>query len=229
MKLLLADDHTLFRDALVQYIERAQPEAVVTLARDLHEAVDKMADNPDQDLVLLDLRMPGMNGMEGFKKMRDMHPNVRVALMSGVAEPSDVEAAFELGAVGYFPKTLSGKALLQAIEQVLAGEVFKPLDRNTNSVMPSYIADDSSSTAPYGGMQEAQAGLANDNTFNLTPRESDVLEYLVKGDSNKDIAVALGLQVVTVKLHVRGVCRKLGAKNRTQAALIAQEYGLGSK
>ncbi len=222
MKLLIADDHTLFRDALVQYIERAQPESVITLAKDLHEALDIMTANADHDLVLLDLRMPGMNGLEGLKQMRDLYPDQRIALMSGVAEQGDVDKAFALGAVAYFPKTLSGKALLQALQKVVGGEIFKPIDRNNNP-MPSYFADEKPQPAPYGGMAEAQEQLANDNIYNLTPRETDVLSYLIKGESNKNIANALGLQIVTVKLHVRGICRKLGAKNRTQAALIGKD------
>lgn len=219
MKLLLADDHTLFRDALVQYIERAEPNAKVTLAKDFPEVLKAMNDNPDQDLVLLDLRMPGMNGMEGFRTMRETYPKTPLALMSGVAEASDVKAAMDLGAMGYFPKTLSGKALLKAIQLVLAGEKFLPLDHNTNKIMPAY----------YGTPSDSDNGSklgAGGQDFNLTPRENDVLSYLLKGASNKEIANALGLQIVTVKLHVRGICRKLGAKNRTQAALIANEAGL---
>lgn len=141
MKLLLADDHTLFRDALVQYIERSNPEAQVSIAKDFDEAF-KIAQNDDQqDLVLLDLRMPGMDGMNGFEKMRQTFPDIPVALMSGVAEPEDVQAALDLGAVGYFPKTLSGKALLRAIESVLDGEIYVPVDHETHQPIPSYYDD----------------------------------------------------------------------------------------
>jgi two-component system, NarL family, nitrate/nitrite response regulator NarL len=217
MKLLLADDHTLFRDALVQYIERAEPGARVMLARDFPEALKVMNDWPDQDLVLLDLQMPGMNGLEGFRTMREAYPETPLALMSGVAEAEDVKAAMDLGAVGYFPKTLSGKALLKAIQLVLAGEKFLPLDQYTNAMMPAYYGEKTEKDDPFSDGR----GDAGKASFNLTPREGDVLEFLIKGASNKEIANALGLQIVTVKLHVRGICRKLGAKNRTQAALIA--------
>ena len=227
MKLLLADDHTLFRDALVQYIERSNPDASVTVAKDFHEAFDIMKEDKDQDLILLDLRMPGMNGMDGFKKMRETFPQVPAALMSGVAEKEDVEEALKLGASGYFPKTLSGKALLKAIERVAAGEKFIPMDEDKKHPMPAYYDDGAeSSQQSYVGMKETQTTLTPANDYNLTPRENDVLEFLVTGASNKEIANALGLQVVTVKLHVRGICRKLDAKNRTQAALIAREQKL---
>ena len=221
MKLLLADDHTLFRDALVQYITRANADAIVTLAKDFHEAYAILKIAPDQDLVLLDLRMPGMNGMDGFEKIRTDFPDTPVALMSGVAESKDVSRAIELGAAGYFPKTLSGKGLLQGIERVLQGEVYVPSEK-VNKIMPSYYAD----TPKSAQISEVRPSNNDDTQERLTPRELDVLEYLVTGAANKDIADALGLQVVTIKLHVRGICRKLGAKNRTQAAMIAQESNI---
>ncbi len=216
MKLLLADDHALFRDTLVQYIKRAEPAAEVVLAEDLHEALEKLELDSNLDLIVLDLKMPGMKGLQGLEQVRALYPDVPVALMSGLAEPEDVAEAIALGAIGYFPKTLSGKALLSAIQQVLAGEQFVPMDSANQSVMPSYYADKpeiKKPTAVYKGLK-------------LTPRENEILQHLVQGKTNKEIADALGLQVVTVKLHVRGACQKLGAKNRTQAALKAREFGV---
>ncbi len=214
MKILLADDHILFRDALVQYITRAQSSAKVSVAKDFHEALAIMESDSGQSLVLLDLRMPGMNGMEGLRILREKYPDTPVALMSGVAEESDVRKAMDMGAAAYFPKTLSGKMLVGAIQQVLAGGQFLPVDHKTKKIMPSYYSD--------------QPKAVSVPETNLTPREKEVLQYLVKGETNKTIAVALDLQVVTVKLHVRGICRKLEAKNRTQAALKAREMGIAS-
>lgn len=226
MKLLIADDHTLFRDALVQYIKRAIEDCDLTVTKDFHEAYEELQKDQNYDLVILDLRMPGMDGMGGFEKMRKEFPNVKVSLMSGVAEQKDVNQAMDLGACAYFPKTLSGKALVQAIQKVLEGEVFIPIDKSNGKIMPAYFADDKRANFSYGGMSEAQEKLDTDENFNLTPREKEVLSYLAKGDSNKEIANSLGLQVVTVKLHVRGICRKLDANNRTQAALKATQLGL---
>ncbi len=219
MKLLIADDHTLFRDALVQYIERSDPNASVTLAKDFFQALDILEQNPYQDLVILDLRMPGMNGMSGFETMQEKFPHLRVALMSGMAEAEDVEAALNCGAVGYFPKTLSGKALLSAIQSVVNGETFVPEGRKSN-FMPAYYADIPETKIVPSVSKIDSADL------NLTNREKDVLSFLAEGASNKEIASSLDLQVVTVKLHVRGLCRKLGAKNRTQAALMAKDMGV---
>ncbi len=220
MKLLIADDHTLFRDALVQYIERSNPSSYVTLAKDFYEALSKLENDPHQDLVILDLKMPGMNGLGGFEVVRDKFPNNRVALMSGVAESEDIEKALNMGAVGYFPKTLSGKALLIAIQNVINGEIFIPKGEKAQ-FMPSYYADSTSDDKKCD-----DNAVKTNNSVTFTPREREVLSYLVKGASNKEIARALDLQVVTVKLHIRGVCRKLNANNRTQAALMAKEMGI---
>lgn len=218
MKLLIADDHTLFRDALVQYIERAEPDASVSLAKDFYQAIDILEENPHHDLVVLDLRMPGMNGMNGFETMKERFPDIRVALMSGIAEDNDVKRALDLGAVGYFPKTLSGKALLSGIQSVIQGSVFVP-EGKKSSFMPAYYAD-----LPEKKSGQGSVDLPED--VNLTNREREVLSFLADGVSNKEIASALNLQIVTVKLHVRGVCRKLGVSNRTQAALMAREMGI---
>jgi len=225
MRLLLADDHTLFRDALVQYIERAEPDAYTILARDLHEVMDIMEGAPVLDLVLLDFRMPGMNGLEGLSKITTTYPEVSVALLSGLAEQTDVEEAMAMGARGYFPKTMSGKAMLNGIHKIMDGEIFLPIDHNTNQIMASYSRiSDNFAPRVIGGARDKKIPPQK-----LTPRENDVLQYLMRGAPNKEIARALDLQVVTVKLHVRGICRKLGAKNRTQAALIAQEKNMNNK
>lgn len=231
MHLLIADDHALFRDAISQYVERADPLSHVTSTSNLSDAIKilpTMKDKPD--LVLLDLNMPGMHGLEGFELFRKTYPDVPVGLLSGVAEPEDVQKAMDLGAIGYFPKTLSGRALLKAIELVLAGEKFIPVNSKTNGLMPSYFNEDSSNRLPVtlplrttGGMS---SGPFPHSKIRLTPRENDVLMCLCRGQSNKDIGRSLELQDVTIKLHVRSICRKLEVTSRTQAVLKAFEIGL---
>ena len=204
MRVLLADDHNLVRDALKSYVERLEPTAEVLTAESLSEAVSVAERSAVLDLVILDLRMPGMNGLQGLREMRALLPAVPVVIMSGGANQEDVRAALDLGARGFLPKTLSGPALVSAIKLILAGERFVPFD-----------AFDAPDEAPVSGKSEGMPL--------LTQREREVLGYLEKGWSNKEIARALELQEVTIKLHIRGICRKLGAKNRTQAALRAQE------
>lgn len=218
MKLLLADDHTLFRDAVVQYILRAEPAAEVLVAKDVHSAIEVLDSHPDVGLLLLDLRMPGMEGFSGLKKIRELYPDLSVALMSGYAEEEDIRQAVTLGVRGYFPKTLSGQVMLSGIRRILEGDNFVAMDHNTSSYMPSY----------YDSQDKAAGEKApvDTSSYRLTPREFEVLQFLARGVSNKEIARALDLQIVTIKLHVRGICRKLNVQNRTQAALKAIEMGM---
>lgn len=230
MRILVVDDHTLFRDALVQYLERAEPDIGLNVAKDFYEAESILSKDSLYDLVLLDFKMPGMKGHEGLKTLKNKYPDLRIALMSGVAEPEDVTKSMDIGAAGYFPKTLSGKALLKAIQSVLSGDRFIPLDDNSR-IMPAYYDDSKMRQVNSDGGQSASvnhegSAIKTLNDINLTPRENEVLGFLMKGASNKEIARDLGLQVVTVKLHVRGICRKMNVKNRTQAAMHAREIGL---
>lgn len=207
MRVLLADDHNLVRDALKNYVERLEPESEVLTAQSLADAVAVADRSGEIDLVILDLKMPGMDGLKGLREMRERMPGTPVVLMSGAASQEDVRAALELGARGFLPKTISGQALVSALRLILAGERFVPLD--------AFEEEGEAVTVRVEG------------AVPLTHRESEVLTYLEKGWSNKEIARALDLQEVTIKLHIRGICRKLGAKNRTQAALRAQELRRG--
>ncbi|QQP88276.1 response regulator transcription factor [Skermanella sp. TT6] len=202
MRILLADDHNMVRDALKSYIERLEPDAEIVSADSFTTAYKAVEEAGDFALVILDLRMPGMDGLDGLRRMRERLPDVPVVIMSGGASHEDVRTAIDLGAQGFLPKTLTGPALVSAIRLIMAGEKFVP-----------FGAVD----AP--AVESAEA----DGHALLTQREREVLQYLEKGWSNKEIARALELQEVTIKLHIRGICRKLGAKNRTQAALRAQE------
>lgn len=242
MKLLLADDHTLFRDALAQYISGAQPDSIIEVAKNLAEAKETLDHGYIPDLVLLDLQMPGMNGIDGFSDMLEAYPDILFGLMSGTAEDCDIQAVMDLGAAGYFPKTLSGKYLLNAIRLVLSGGRFLPLDER-NRVLPAYFSDipnrradghGTSATTQYtkqyaDDKKQHKRDRTPPSSQNLTPREEHVLSCLMHGDSNKEIARKLDIQVVTVKLHVRAICRKLGAQNRTQAVLKALENGYGER
>lgn len=220
MKLLLADDHVLFRDALIQFITSLRPDWSITTSSDFEGAFKFLESGEVYDLVLLDLRMPGMNGLDGLQKILEYYPNQMTAILSGVAEEHHVKQAMSIGARAYMPKTLSGKALVQAIELVVTSQHrFVPMDETGEKIMPAYFDDYSQYTEREKTLSDADL---KDQIFDtLTKREKEVLHYLSQGLSNKEIAREMGIQIATVKLHVSGVCKKLGVANRTQAAIVA--------
>lgn len=203
MRVLIADDHDLLRDTLSLWFRQEQIE--VTAARDLPSAL-AVASGPDAfDLILLDYGMPGMNGLDGLKTALTAARGARVALMSGIATREVAEQALEMGAAGFLPKTLPARSLVNAVRFMAMGEQYAPVDFMTAAP----------ETAPVNPLAET-----------LSPREVQVLRGLCEGKSNKEIARDLELQEVTVKLHVKTLSRKLSAKNRTHAAMIAKAGGL---
>jgi len=157
------------------------------------------------DIVVLDYRMPGMNGWDGLVAAKKLRAKLPVVIMSGAPGSTIVRQAIRNGASGFFPKTLTGPALVSALRLVMAGEIF----------VPASALEDRPASEPTNGTSAPP----------LTPRERQVLDGLVKGCSNKEIARDLAVEEVTVKLHLRSVFRKLGARNRTQAVMEAVQHG----
>lgn len=203
MKLLIADDHDLLRDTLVLFFEN-EGNIETTSVGSFDEARIRIEEDPPYDLILLDYNMPGMNGLNGLQEAIAMKDGQRVALMSGEATKKIAEQALEAGAAGFVPKSLPAKSLVNAVKFMAMGEQYAPLDFMT--------AEEETPTNPLAEK--------------LTERELQVLEGLTQGLSNKEIARQLDIQEPTVKLHMKTLYRKVGAANRTQAALIAREAGL---
>jgi two-component system nitrate/nitrite response regulator NarL len=202
MRVLIADDHDLVRETIALFLSQAGDFEAET-ANSLSTALAAIAVRPF-DIVLLDYNMPGMNGLEGVKKALEANGEKTVALLSGTAPKGVAQEALAIGAIGFLPKTLGAQSLINAIRFMALGEAYMPI-----SVM-----------------REEEAALSNPLAKNLSKRELQVLEGLCKGKANKEIARDLDLQEVTIKLHVKTLCRKLDARNRTQAAMMAKEAGL---
>lgn len=198
LRVMVVDDHALVRDLIAAHISSGTTAEVV-VAGCFDEAIARIETDGPFDLVLLDLNMPGMKGMQTVGRAIAANGGKPVAILSGNCSADVAQAAIEAGAAGFVPKTLAAKSIIAAVRFMADGEVYAPFKLMS---APSQDA-------------AQQAG--------LTPRERDVLRGLSEGKANKEIARDLDLQEVTVKLHVKTLCRKLGAKNRTQAALIARD------
>lgn len=206
MQVLIADDHGLFREMLAKAIKELSDSVEVLHAGDLARTLDLARETDKLDLLLLDLRMPGMNGLAGLKLVRDARPDVPVVILSGETDPDMIRASLQAGSAGFIPKTTRIAALVNALRLVLSGETYVP---------PAAL--------PISAAGEGRPPKGLDT---LTPRERDVLHHLVGGHSNKEIGHRLHVEEVTVAVHLRAIFRKLGVKNRTQAVRTALRLGL---
>jgi DNA-binding NarL/FixJ family response regulator len=208
-KIIIADDHPLFRAALKQAVSQAVPGVEIVEADTLaavQEAVDK---HSDADLVLLDIHMPGANGFSGLVFLRGQNPGIPVVVVSGSEEVHVMQRAIEYGASGFIPKSAPLDVIAEAITAVLQGEEW----------LPREIAESLHDIAPQD-QQFAQA------LVSLTPQQFRVLTMLTEGLLNKQIAYELSVSEATIKAHVTAILRKLGVHSRTQAVIAAQRLGV---
>ena len=205
MRFLLADDHPLYLEAVRLQLQAHFPEATFAEAVSLDEVLAKSGDDPSFDLILSDLRMPGMNGHAGVARIMAAFPGVCIAIMSGSARQGEVREVIQAGARGFLPKTMHRAAFSAAVSLLIAGGTYLPADVLQDVAVPD-------------------AG--SDLLRLLTPRERQVLVQLVSGASNKEIGRKFDLAEVTVKLHVRQILKKIGGRNRSEAAAIAAKAGL---
>ena len=208
MKILLADDHDLFRAGLGMVLGELETGTQLLQAASLTEAIASAQAEPDLDLALLDLNMPAMHGTTGLQQFRTQFPQVPVVIVSGSDDLADVQAVLNTGASGFIHKSTAPTVMLSALRLVLAGGIYVP---------PHAMRQEMTATVP---------AAAKNLVTRLTARQMEVLRLLALGKPNKVIARELDLSEGTVKIHLSAIFRVLDVNNRTEAVLAAQHLSL---
>lgn len=216
IRLLLADDHAIVRRGLQLFLKMQKDFELVGEAATGQEVLERVAEL-EPDIVLMDLHMPVLDGIEATRQIKASHPGVKVIVLTSFSDQDHVLPAVRAGARGYLLKDIEPDELAQAIRRVHAGQV--ELHPEAAGLLMEQIANP-------GGAAPERTGTPFDE---LTAREREVLQLIASGLSNKEIAAALHITEKTVKTHVSHVLEKLGLSDRTQAAILAVKHGLDSQ
>ena len=211
MRVLIADDHVLFRSGCRLMLEELEPGVEVIETADLGATLDCLEANGDIDLLIVDLVMPGMESVTSIGRLRKQAPDVPLVMCSAFERAADAREALHLGAAGYIPKSSAKPVIMRALELILSGGTYFPPELLSGEWQERMPAEPK-------GLREASIG---DLDVKLTRRQRDVLGLMSEGRSNRQIASALGLAEGTVKVHVAAVLKALNVSNRTQAVLAA--------
>jgi DNA-binding NarL/FixJ family response regulator len=203
-KILIVDDHPMFREALRGAVTFGLEHASVFEAGSIAAAEEAIRAEPDIEIVLLDLSLPGISGFDGLILLRSSFPRIPILIVSGLDDPRIVRDAIRLGAAGFVPKSVDKSTLAKALSEVLSGSVF----------VPAELAQSISAASGAGGSSDIATRLAK-----LTPAQVRVLQLIRHGRLNKQIAHELGVSETTVKAHVSEILRKLNVVSRTQAVI----------
>ena len=207
-EIVIADDHPLVRGALRQAVAGAIPEATIKETGDLDQLSRQLETNPETDLVLLDLSMPGMRGFSGLFYLRAQYPNVPIVIVSANEDRAVMRRCIEIGAAGFIPKTTEMDVMRQAIRAILAGATWVPRDLELVAT------------------NDKASGDIVRRLGSLTPQQMRVLMMVSEGLLNKQIAYELSVSEATVKAHVSAILQKLGVESRTQAVIAAAKIEL---
>jgi len=207
--LLIADDHPLFRGALREAVSGVSGQVEIGEAGTFEEVTEFLERGAEVDLILLDLRMPGVRGFSGLMYLRAQYPALPIVVVSANDDPAVIRRCMEFGASGFIPKTLGVETLRAAIAHVLKGNVWTPPDVDLHG---GAEADDAATIA---------------RLATLTPQQVRVLMMLSGGLLNKQIAFELAVSEATVKAHVSAILQKLGVESRTQAVIAAGKIEAG--
>lgn len=218
VRVLVVDDHTLFRRGLIALLGQYDSVTVVGEAGDAGEA-QRRAAALQPDLILLDNHLPGVRGVDALPGLREVAPATRVLMLTMSEDVDDLATALRGGAQGYLLKSTDGDALIDAIVRAMAGHsVISP-------ELTATLADALRGSAA-AGPPPAQAPATTDALQSLSPREREIVAKIAQGASNKEIARALDIAETTVKIHVQHVLRKLDLTSRVQVAVFASQQGL---
>jgi len=213
LRLLVVEDHALVREGLVRVLAQVEDGAQVLEAADFESALTVLDDGGEFDLVLLDLALPGIDGFAGLDILRRRYPAMPVVVVSAFDDGPTINRVLNLGASGFIPKAFSGDALVSAVREVLAGNIFRP------SGQAGARLDDATPVPPIKhGVRPDEIG--------LTERQAQVLALIVRGMTNRDIADQLSLTEGTVKIHVTAIFKTLEVSSRTQAMNAVARYGI---
>jgi DNA-binding NarL/FixJ family response regulator len=213
MKILVVDDHFLIRGGMRILLQQLDASIQVLEAATCTEALAIAEEHPDLALILLDIELPGMSGLDALSTFREKHPGVPVVVVAGSEKREDVMRALDGGAMGYVPKSKGGSLMLGVLRLVLAGGVYLP---------PEIVGP---SASPAGDMPSAPAERTVED-LGLTARQGEVLSLLIQGKPNKLICRELKLAEGTVKIHITAILKALGVSNRTQAVIAVSRLGL---
>lgn len=202
-RLIIADDHPLFRDALRGAMVNVVSDATIDEAGSFEELTKKLEADSEVDLILLDLTMPGISGFSGLIYLRSQFPGVPVVVISASDDPETIRKSMDFGASGFIPKRFGVETLREAVPKILAGDVWVPGDVDLLAAA------------------DPEATRLRDRLVTLTPQQMRVLMMLSEGLLNKQIAFELGVSEATIKAHVSAILQKLNVESRTQAVIAA--------
>lgn len=208
MKVLIADDHALFRDSLSRQMEQINPECIILQASNFNQALKFVETDNKIALVVMDLDMPDMNWQEALKELKAKAQNAKFVVVSAGEDTATIRKSLELGVSGYISKRSEPEVLNNALRLILEGGTYLP---------PSVLQ-------PTAGTIVQDSQYRTGKT--LTHRQNQVLGLVAQGLSNKQIAYEMGVSEATVKLHINALLRSVGATNRTQAVIMAQKMGI---
>lgn len=218
LQVLLADDHALFRDGMRYVLQQLSDQVDIICAGDFAETLRQAEYNPALDLALLDLHMPGSEGVSAIRIFHSRFPAIPLVVVSGSDQRAEIEWAMEYGAMGFISKSTSGKAMVSTLRMILDGGIYFPPELNGASAAPAC-----DKPAP---QQEERNSIGSLNKFGLTPRQLETLQHLAEGLSNKEIAQKMNLAEGTIKVHVAAAYQVLQVNSRIDAVRKAQKLGL---